>query len=307
MANATLPAGRCLRPSDDLASPGSLTRHEPAADIDSYIRSLAALSVGYSTNSQATPNNWFSTHPGGRVVIYPMSAPNRRQERRSDIIDFLKDGYRVQEVIDYSGLEHDELFLEGTGAMVLDHIAHVAYVARSARANPIAVERFCTNFGYEPVVFDAHDENGVPIYHTNVMMCLGTDFAMIGLNSIISESRRDEIAERLTASGRTIIDLDRRQIRNFAGNALELVGISGRLLVISRRALKVLSASVRQEIGRRCELLPVEIPTIEEGGGSVRCMIAVVHLDPRKRPNQYANADATSWSTRPALNPSRPR
>lgn len=134
------------------------------------------------------PNNWVSTHPGGHVAIYPMYAQNRRGERRSDVIDMLKNCYRVQDVIDYSGLELDDVFLEGTGAVVLDHVSRVAYVARSNRADPIALERFCTNFGYEPMVFDAIDPSGMRIYHTNVMMGVATDFALVGLDLIQSPS-----------------------------------------------------------------------------------------------------------------------
>jgi hypothetical protein len=149
------------------------------------------------------PNNWMSTHPGGHVAIYPMFAVNRRGERRTDVIDMLKNDYRVQDVIDYSGLELDDVFLEGTGAIVLDHASRVAYVARSHRADPIALERFCTNFGYEPMVFDAADPTGTPIYHTNVMMGVATDFALVGLGLIRSPARRGEIVDRLTAHGRT--------------------------------------------------------------------------------------------------------
>ena len=123
------------------------------------------------------PNNWFSTHSGGRIAVYPMYAANRRAERRHDVVEFLKRAYRVQEVVDYSGLEEDGIYLEGTGAMVLDHAGRIAYVARSKRADPLALERFCTTFGYEPMLFDAVDASGIPIYHTNVMMCVATEFA----------------------------------------------------------------------------------------------------------------------------------
>ncbi|MDP9810393.1 hypothetical protein J2W42_003254 [Rhizobium tibeticum] len=134
--------------------------------------------TGRHTPDSVFPNNWFSTHAGGHVAIYPMKAVSRRRERRSDVIEMLKARYRVQEVIDYSGLEPDGLFLEGTGAMVLDHIDRVAYAVRSDRTDPIALERFSTHFNYEPMVFDARDENGVSVYHTNVLMCIATDFAV---------------------------------------------------------------------------------------------------------------------------------
>ena len=227
------------------------------------------------------PNNWISTHAGGHVALYPMHAPNRRTERRGDIVEMLKQRYRVQDVLDYSGLELDDVFLEGTGAMVLDHAARIAYVARSRRADPIALERFCTNFGYEPIVFDASDENGTPIYHTNVMMCIATDFALVGLDLIESAARRRHVVERLATQDRQVLDLDRDQIRNYAGNAIELHGRNGRVLALSRRALASLSAQQRRVIEQSCTILPLDVPTIELAGGSVRCMLAGVHLDRR--------------------------
>lgn len=122
------------------------------------------------TPDSVFPNNWFSTHPGGHVALYPMYSPSRRRERRADVIEMLKASYRVQDVIDYTGLEPDGLFLEGTGAMVFDHMARIAYVARSNRADPVLLERFCTHFNFEPMVFDTADEAGRPVYHTNVLM-----------------------------------------------------------------------------------------------------------------------------------------
>ena len=227
------------------------------------------------------PNNWFSTHRGGRIVTYPMFTANRRRERRSDIIELLKEQYRVQDVIDYSGLEYDGLFLEGTGAMVLDHIGRVAYVARSHRADPVILERFCTHNGYEPMVFDAADGHGTPIYHTNVLMCVGTDVALIGLDAIGDPARRAEIVDRLTESGRTVIDLTQQQLLDFAGNAFEVAGTDGLLLAMSQRARGALTSAQIDVIERTCEIVAVDIPTIELAGGSVRCMLAGIHLDRR--------------------------
>jgi len=227
------------------------------------------------------PNNWFSTHSGGHVAIYPMFAPSRRHERRTDVIELLKQNYRVQDVIDYSGLEHDDVFLEGTGAMVLDHVTRVAYAARSHRADPIALERFCTNFGYEPIAFDAVDGEGVPIYHTNVLMCIATDFALAGLELIPDAKRRDQVRDRLAAPGRDVIGLTEAQVRDFAGNAIELQGSDSRILALSERALASLTVAQVATIEQYCQLLPLRVPTIELAGGSVRCMIAGIHLDPR--------------------------
>lgn len=235
----------------------------------------------HDTPDSVFPNNWFSTHAGGQVAIYPMTTPNRRRERRSDVIDLLKQRYRVQDVIDYSGLEQDDVFLEGTGAMVLDHVERVAYVARSSRANPLALERFCTHFNYEPMAFDAADSAGRPVYHTNVLMCVGTDFVMAGFDMIPDEHRRRDVRARLAESGRTVIPLTTAQVSEFAGNALELQGTGGRLLALSSRALQALSADQLAALRQSVRLLPVDVPTIELAGGSVRCMLAGIHLRPR--------------------------
>ncbi|GAA3311990.1 citrulline utilization hydrolase CtlX [Arthrobacter ramosus] len=232
------------------------------------------------------PNNWLSTHTGGHIGVFPMYTPNRRTERRTDILDFLKTHYRVQDVIDYSGLEMDDVFLEGTGAMVLDHTDRVAYTARSNRADPVALERFCTNFGYEPMTFDAADGAGVAVYHTNVMMCVATEFAMVGLDMIRSKARRTEVAQRLSSGGRAVIGLSLRQVSEFAGNAIELQGPEGRILALSRRALNSLTTAQKEVILRSCRLLPIDVPTIELAGGSVRCMIAGIHLSPRRAPSE---------------------
>ncbi|MCA8063783.1 citrulline utilization hydrolase CtlX [Burkholderia sp. AU38729] len=233
------------------------------------------------TPDSVFPNNWFSTHPGGHVALFPMFSANRRRERRADVIEMLKAEYRVQDVIDYSGLEYDDVFLEGTGAMVLDHVARIAYTARSRRADPVALERFCTNFNFEPICFDTADADGRPIYHTNVMMSVATEFAMVGLELIADRRRRDEIAQRLAETGRTVIALDASQIANFAGNTLELSGKEGRVLALSRRAYDCLTPVQRATIERSARLLPLDVPTIELAGGSVRCMLAGIHLAQR--------------------------
>lgn len=236
---------------------------------------------GTKSPDSVFPNNWFSTHPGGHIAIYPMYPENRRLERRHDVIEMLKRNYRVQDVIDYSGLEPDGLFLEGTGAMVLDHIDRVAYAVRSNRTNPVALERFCTHFNYEPMVFDAVDDNRNPVYHTNVLMCIATDFVMICLDMIPDSTRRLEIEERFTRSGRQIIALSIKQIKNFAGNALELQSNKGLVLALSNVALKALGPKQKAIIEQSTIILPLDIPTIELAGGSVRCMLAGVHLSPR--------------------------
>ena len=234
-----------------------------------------------NTPDSVFPNNWFSTHTGGHIAIFPMFAPSRQRERRADIIEFLKHTYRVQDVIDYSGLEHDNLVLKGTGAMVLDHLERVAYAVQSNRADPVLLERFCTHFNYEPMVFEARDAAGTRAYHTNVLMTVGTDFALVCLDMIVDPNRRAEVANRLRATGRDVIDLSHEQISQFAGNALELGTADGAVLALSATALNALSDNQKTRIARHARMVPLTVPTIERAGGSVRCMLAGIHLSPR--------------------------
>ncbi|MBD5772085.1 citrulline utilization hydrolase CtlX [Marinomonas colpomeniae] len=233
------------------------------------------------TPDSVFPNNWFSTHSGGHVALYPMYSEARRKERRSDVVDMLKNQYRVQDVIDYSGLEQDGIFLEGTGAMVLDHIDRIAYAVKSNRTDPIVLERFCTHFNYEPMVFEAEDDNGVAIYHTNVLMCVATSFVLICLDMIKNPKRRDEMIKRFEYSGREVIDLTQSQIADFAGNAIELHNGEKSILALSSRASAALTAAQVSIIKKSSTLLELDIPSIELAGGSVRCTLAGVHLTPR--------------------------
>lgn len=233
------------------------------------------------TPDSVFPNNWFSTHAGGYVGMYPMYAKNRRLERRQDIIDILKQEYIVQEVVDYSGLEHDELYLEGTGSMVLDHIERIAYATESYRTSPVALERFCAHFNYEPMIFRAEDKSGIPVYHTNVLMCIATEFALIGEAMMTCEARRNEVLTRLSRSGRQIVSLNEQQINQFLGNAIELTGTSGRILVVSQTAYQALTVEQKAVIEQSCKILPIDVSAIELAGGSIRCMIAGVHLSKR--------------------------
>lgn len=226
------------------------------------------------------PNNWFSTHPDGRVALYPMYSPTRRNERRRDVIDELAKSYRITALVDYSSSEQRGLHLEGTGSLVLDYVDRVAYVSLSKRSDRALVERFCQDFDFAPMLFESVSDDGRPIYHTNVMMCIGSAFALIGLEMIADSGQRETVRRRLEASGKKVIELDRAQIANFAANALELRNDSEKLLVLSSRAAAVLTAEQRREIERHARLLPLALPTIEMAGGSARCMLAAVHLPP---------------------------
>ena len=225
------------------------------------------------------PNNWISTHHDGRVALFPMYSELRRRERRHDIVEELRKSYKITEVIDYSSFEKQGCCLEGTGSLVLDHVNRIAYVSLSNRSNPKVIQRFADDFGYEAVTFTSVGWNGQPIYHTNVMMCVGSEFALVGLAMIPNKPERKQVRARLEASGKKIVELSPEQVANFAGNAIELHDSTGaKLLVLSTRALRTLSQEQRTTLTRHARLVPLELPTIELGGGSARCMIATIHL-----------------------------
>lgn len=227
------------------------------------------------------PNNWISTHHDGRIVLFPMYSALRRRERRQDIVQELRKHYRVIDVIDYSPFEDERCCLEGTGSLVFDHLNRIAYVSLSNRSNPKVIQRFAEDFSYEPVTFTSIGSNGRAIYHTNVMMCIGTAFAMIGLEMIPNKAERQQVRARLEETGKEIVELSADQIANFAGNAIELHNKDGeKLLVLSSRADRVLTEDQRKRLRRYARLVPLELPTIELGGGSARCMIATIHLPP---------------------------
>ncbi len=291
------------------------TSGQALAEMDAVADALRAAGVrvhvfedpDHTRPDSVFPNNWLSTHAGGTVAVYPMYASNRRHERRADVLEMLKSSYRVQTIVDYSGLEPDGIFLEGTGAMVLDHVSRVAYAAISHRADTHVLERFCTDFGYEPMAFDAVDSEGVPVYHTNVIACIGTDVAMIALGMIPDPSRREQVRERLSVNGRKVVELTEEQIREFAGNAVELCGRTPEgkrhyIMAMSSRAHRSLRPDQVAVIEESCTIVDVDIPTIELAGGSVRCMIAGVHLDLRP-----AQVEAELTEAVKAINEDHPR
>jgi hypothetical protein len=228
------------------------------------------------------PNNWISTHDDGRIALFPMYSALRRRERRQDIVEELRKHYRVSDVIDYSAFEDEGCCLEGTGSLVFDHVNKIAYVSLSNRSNPKLIRRFADDFGYEAVTFTSIGSNGQPIYHTNVMMCIGTAFVMVGLEMIPNKAERQQVRARLEKTAKEIVELSVDQITNFAGNAIELHNKDGeKLLVLSTRAGRALTKDQRERLSRYARLVPLELPTIELGGGSARCMIATIHLLPR--------------------------
>jgi hypothetical protein len=226
------------------------------------------------------PNNWVSFHNDGDVFLYPMMAENRRLERREDIIMQLEDEFKIKHVIDLSRFEHENKFLEGTGSMVLNRENKIAYACLSPRTDKDVLDLFCVQSGYKPVLFHAIDENGMDIYHTNVLMCIGSKFAVICLGSIADEKEKNEVIASLKKTNKEIVDISFAQMNQFAGNMLELKNKAGNsLLVMSQNAYHSLNENQKTTLGKYCKLIYADINTIENnGGGSARCMIAEVHL-----------------------------
>lgn len=236
--------------------------------------------TGRLTPDSVFPNNWFTTHDDGTVTLYPMKARSRRGERRTDIVDALRESYAVSRVRDYSSWERAGRYLEGTGVLVLDHDSKVAYVCRSRRVSEGLLRRFCSDHGYRAVLFDAVDRLGHPIYHTNVMMAVGTDIALVCMDAIASDLDRRVVREELEAAGRHVVTLTHEQVGEFAGNALEVRGASAPLLVMSARGWRSLRRREKAAVESWVDVLTVDVPTIEHSGGSARCMLAGVHLPP---------------------------
>jgi hypothetical protein len=228
------------------------------------------------------PNNWMTTHADGTFVLYPMQVPNRRPERRTDIIDTLVNdyGYRVSEVIDLSPYEDQGHYLEGTGSVVLDRPNRIAYACLSARTHVEVLGEFAQRLGYEVVAFEALDREGVPIYHTNVMMNVGEDFAVICDETLVNDEQRDAVLRSLERTGHEIISLEFDQLLCMAGNMLELESETGeRLLAMSDQARRSLTSVQAAAIGRYARIVSAPIDNIENSaGGSVRCMLAEIHL-----------------------------
>ena len=230
------------------------------------------------------PNNWISFHSDGTVGLYPMFAENRRNERREDVLDILEEnGLEIKNVIDYTSAEAEGIFLEATGSMALDRVNKKAYCALSDRADEHLFIEFCEDFEYAPVIFTANqsvDGNRLPIYHTNVMMCLAEDFAVICLDTIDNKKEKKSVVDHLKRDGKEIITISEQQMHHFAGNMLQVLGaFDKRYLVMSTAAYTSLNAVQIGSIEKHCEIIHSSLDTIETcGGGSARCMMAEVFL-----------------------------
>lgn len=230
------------------------------------------------------PNNWVSFHQDATVALYPMFAENRRLERREAVLEILEeDGFIIDQVMDYTAAEDSGIFLEGTGSLILDRVHKKAYCALSSRADEELFIEFCEDFEYTPVIFTANqtvDGSRLPIYHTNVMMCLAETFAVICMDSIDDKKERKAVVNHLREDSKEIIAISEAQMHRFAGNMLQVLGSNQTpYLVMSSTAYKSLTPDQLSKIEQHCEIIHADLSTIETcGGGSARCMMAEVFL-----------------------------
>lgn len=229
------------------------------------------------------PNNWISFHEDGTVILYPMFAHNRRQERKPEVLEQIKTKFRISGTIDLSAFEKRNLFLEGTGSMVLDRDAKIAYACLSPRTNGEVLNEFCRKAGYSSCVFHAVDEQGMEIYHTNVMMCVADRYVVICMDSLPVAEERNEVENRIKSSGKEIISITLSQMNHFAGNMLQVNNMQGeKLLVMSTQAFESLDDIQKKKLNAYNQVVHASLQTIEtNGGGSARCMMAEIHLPER--------------------------
>jgi hypothetical protein len=262
-------------------------------EFDSYVEKLRGIGVHvivvsdnteHDTPDSIFPNNWVSFHENGTVGLYPMFAENRRFERREDILETLEEhGFKIDQIVDYTSAEEEDVFLEATGSLLLDRVNRKAYCALSPRADEDLLIEFCEDFEYTPVPFTSNqtvDGERKPIYHTNVMMCLGETFAVICLSSIDDKKERKNVIKHLKADGKDIIDITEAQVNSFAGNMLQVKGANDkRYLIMSQVAYDSLTKNQIQTLEKHSEILSSSLDIIEAcGGGSARCMMAEVFL-----------------------------
>lgn len=256
-------------------------------EFDAFVNQLRGKDVDVTivqdtpnpwTPDSIFPNNWFSSHFSGELVLYPMFAENRRQERKQELIDLLTRKMNHRKVINLTHWEKEGEYLEGTGSMVLDRDKRIAYCCRSPRTSEKVLADFCARLNYDPVVFNATDKKGNLIYHTNVMMAVGNQVAIVCLESIQNEDERRKVINRLTSAGKIIVDISLDQVARFAGNMLEVKSRNGHpIMVMSASARNVLTATQETVISTYNTLLSVPLSTIEtNGGGSARCMMAEI-------------------------------
>jgi hypothetical protein len=226
------------------------------------------------------PNNWISFHESGIYCLYPMFAPNRRKERKTEVLEVIRNKFHYHHLLDFTGYELENRFLEGTGSMVLDREKRLAYACLSPRTDRGVLEDFCKKMNFRPVVFHSTDESGQAIYHTNVMMCVADRYVVICLDSIADREEKKFVTDTIRTSGKEIIPISTGQMNHFAGNMLQLENKQGeKILVMSSAAWDSLSEAQREKLTGYNRILHAPLQNIEtNGGGSARCMIAEIHL-----------------------------
>lgn len=270
----------------------SSVQEKAVSEFEAFITTLRSHGIDVTviddtpephTPDSVFPNNWISFHDDGSVLLYPMFATNRRLERKQHVLDTIKQKFCVAQTIDLSTHEKENVFLEGTGSMVLDRENRIAYACLSPRTDEKALHEFCNTMHYTAVSFLATDSGGRPIYHTNVMMCVADDYAVICLDSIQNELERTAVAESLTQNGKQIIGISLEQMNRFAGNMLQVHNADGKkFLVMSSQAYHSLTKQQVFSIEHFNPIIHSDITTIEtNGGGSARCMMAEIFLPVR--------------------------
>jgi hypothetical protein len=237
-----------------------------------------------STPDSIFPNNWISTHADGTLCLYPMYAENRRAERKLSVIEFLQANYKIENILDLTNLEKEGKFLEGTGSMVLNHQDKIAYGCLSERLDKEAFTNWCHKMQFKPIAFKALDDKAQPIYHTNVMMCMGDQFVVICLDSISNQQERQMLVDSFVQTNKEVIEISQDQLNHFAGNMLQIFNMNAKPhLIMSEQAQTSLQPAQVKSLEKYNTILPFSIPTIEAlGGGSTRCMIAEIYLSPAK-------------------------
>jgi hypothetical protein len=278
---------------EDLSIKNAEINKKAQLEFDDYVDKLRFFGINVIVISDTLendtpdcifPNNWISFHENGTIAIYPMFAENRRLERREDVLDTLEEnGFLIENVVDYTSAEEQDVFLEGTGSMILDRQNQKAYCALSPRADEELFIEFCEDFEYTPVIFIANQTvNGTreAIYHTNVMMCVAETFAVICLSSIDDKKERKQVLKSLKEDKKEVIDISEDQVTNFAGNMLQVQGSNNeRFLIMSQAAYDSLTKDQIKRIEKHCKIISSSLSTIETcGGGSARCMMAEVFL-----------------------------
>jgi hypothetical protein len=230
------------------------------------------------------PNNWLSTSPNGTVAVFPMYAANRRIEKREEIVEELAKDYIVKDLQDWSEYEAEGRFLEGTGSMIIDYENKMIYACVSERTSLSVLEKYAAANGFQAIAFLATDKNGMPVYHTNVMMALGENFCVLCEEAIEEEWELIAVRQLLQSTSHTIVTITREQMHQFAGNMMQVINNNGQtFLVLSQTAYNSLTKEQRKQLEGFTTLLPIDVPTIEEvEGGSVRCMMAEIFLERKK-------------------------